>query len=37
MSEVKEYGANSIDFLKGLETVRIRPRNVHWCSKWKSI
>lgn len=31
------YGANSIDFLKGLETVRTRPRNVHWCSKWKSI
>lgn len=31
------YGADSIDFLKGLETVRKRPRNVHWCSKWKSI
>lgn len=25
MSEVKEYGANSIEFLKGLETVRTRP------------
>lgn len=28
MSE-QNYGANSIDFLKGLETVRKRPRNVH--------
>jgi DNA gyrase/topoisomerase IV subunit B len=37
MSEVKEYGANSIDFLKGLETVRTRPRYVCWSCEWKSI
>lgn len=30
-NENKEYSANSIDFLKGLETVRRRPRNVYWC------
>lgn len=34
MSEVKEYGADSIEFLKGLETVRTRPRNVHRCCIW---
>lgn len=30
MSNIKEYSADSIEFLKGLETVRTRPRNVHW-------